>query len=208
MKRNQTVRTINAPSIAARAALLSIGLFLVILLGSTTASAQLKFGHLNSAELVSDMPETKKADEELKKYTEDLQAQFQSMNQDLQTKYSEYQAKGSTLSDAIREIKAKEISDLQGRIDEFQQSAQETVSRKKEELYGPIINRANKAVKDVGKAGKYTYILDTSVGTVIYFQESDDISNAVRKELGMPPAAPKKVDTGSTGTKGTTEPKR
>jgi outer membrane protein len=200
MKRNQTVRTINASSSVARALVLSLGLFLVTLFGATSASAQLRFGHLNSAELVSDMPETKKADEELKKYTEDLQAQFQSMNQDLQTKYSEYQAKGSTLSDAIREIKAKEISDLQGRIDEFQQSAQETVSRKKEELYGPIINRANKAVKDVAKAGKYAYVLDTSVGTVIYAQDSDDISNAVRKELGMPPAPPKKADSPAPGT--------
>lgn len=202
MKRNQTV------SSSLRALVLSMTLLAVTLFGATTASAQLKFGHLNSAELVSDMPETKKADADLKKYTEDLQAQFQSMNQDLQAKYGDYQAKQGTLSEAIREIKAKEISDLQARIDEFQQSAQETVSRKKEELYGPILDRANKAVKDVGKAGKYTYILDTSVGTVIYFQESDDISNAVRRELGMPPAPPKKADTGATGPKGSTEPKR
>lgn len=162
---------------------------MLLLFISTSAQAQLKFGHVNAAELVSMMPETKSADDQVKKFTDDLNQQLQVMLAELQTKYQAYQKDMNTMSEVAKEMRGKEIQDLQQRIDDFQQSAQERIQRKKEDLYSPILKKAEVAIKDVAKEGKYSYIFDTSMGAVLHAQESDDIMDLVKKKLNLPATA-------------------
>ena len=126
-----------------------IALVAAVVLFSSDAFAQLKFGHINSTELIQLMPETKKADTTLKKFGESLESQLKAMSTELQTKYQAYQSKHDSLPDAVRAVKEQELQDLQGRIQDFQQSAQESIQKKKEELYGPILKKAEDAIKDI-----------------------------------------------------------
>lgn len=159
---------------------------------SGSLMAQSRFGHINSSEVVGMMSDTKKADEDLKKFTSDLQTQLKAMVEELQNKYQDYQAKKASLADAVKEIREKEIQDLQQRIDDFQQSAQQNIGKKKEELYSPIFKKVEKAIKEVAAEGKYAYIFDSSTGTVLYAQDSDNILDLVKKKLNLTgmPAAP------------------
>ncbi|MCC7233521.1 MAG: OmpH family outer membrane protein [Bacteroidia bacterium] len=153
---------------------------------SWTAFAQnLKFGHINSSTLIQMMPATKQADSTLKKYGESLDGQLKAMTLEYQTKLHAYQSKMDSLPDAIRATKEKELNDLGNRIQDFQQSAQESMQSKKEELYGPILKKADEAIKDVAKEKSYSYIFDTSVGAVLYAQDSDDIMSLVKVKLGL-----------------------
>jgi outer membrane protein len=151
--------------------------------------AQIKLGHINSSELVALMPETKLAEDSLKRYTEDLNGQLEQMLAELKTKYTEYQSKQSSWSEAIREYRGKEIQDLQTNIDNFQQRAQQDISSKREELLGPVIKRAEQAIKDVARDGKYTYVFDSGGGSLLHYQDSDDILEPVKKKLGLPAGA-------------------
>jgi outer membrane protein len=164
----------------------------LLLMAATTVQAQIKLGHINSSELVAMMPETKLADDSLKRYTEDLNGQLQMMLSELQNKYQEFQSKQSTMSEAVREYRAKEIQDLQTNIDNFQQRAQQDIAKKKEEVYGPIFKKAEGAIKEVATEGKYSYIFDTSVGAVLHSNDSDNIMDAVKKKLGITAETPKK----------------
>ncbi len=164
----------------------------LLLMAATTVQAQIKLGHINSSELVAMMPETKLADDSLKRYTEDLNGQLQMMLSELQNKYQEFQSKQSTMSEAVREYRAKEIQDLQTNIDNFQQRAQQDIAKKKEEVYGPIFKKAEGAIKEVATEGKYSYIFDTSVGAVLHSIDSDNIMDAVKKKLGITAETPKK----------------
>ncbi len=164
----------------------------LLLMAATTVQAQIKLGHVNSSELVAMMPETKLADDSLKRYTEDLNGQLQMMLSELQNKYQEFQSKQSTMSEAVREYRAKEIQDLQTNIDNFQQRAQQDIAKKKEEVYGPIFKKAEGAIKEVATEGKYSYIFDTSVGAVLHSNDSDNIMDAVKKKLGITAETPKK----------------
>ena len=83
------------------------------------------------------------------------------------------------------ELKQQELQDLGNRIDDFRQSAQESIQKKKEELYGPILKRAEDAIKDVAKEKGYAYIFDTSSGSFLYAQESDDITSLVKTKLAI-----------------------
>lgn len=153
---------------------------------STAAQAQaLKFGHINSAELLSMMPEVKVADKQLQDFGAQLEGQLKTMTTEYQTKLQDYQSKAAMMADAIKQTREKEIVDLQTRIQEFQQTAQQSIEKKKEELYAPILKKAETTITGIAKESGYAYIFDTSVGSVIYGQESDNIMAIAKKRLGI-----------------------
>jgi outer membrane protein len=164
----------------------------ICLLGTLPSIAQsTKFGHINSAELLASMPEIKVADKTLQDFNASLEAQLKTMTTEYQTKVQAYQGQQAAMADPIKEAKVKEITDLEARIQEFQQTAQESAAKKKEELYSPILKRAEAAIVEVAKENTYAYIFVTSAGAVVYAQPSDNVMDIVKKKLAaMPVAAP------------------
>ena len=159
---------------------------LIVMSGSFNLHAQtMKFGHINSAELIQALPETKRADSTLKKFGESLDTQLKTMTAEYQGKLATYQSKADSMAEAIRATKEKELQDLGGRIQDFQQNAQESMQKKKEELFSPIMKRAEGAIKDIAKEKGYSYIFDTSLGSLIYAQDSDNIMAMVKTRLGL-----------------------
>ncbi|MFN9882854.1 MAG: OmpH family outer membrane protein, partial [Bacteroidota bacterium] len=63
--------------------------------------------------------------------------------------------------------------------------AQEKLQTKKQEIYSPILKKAEDAVKAVAKENGYAYVFDTSIGAVIYAQDADDIMPLVKKKLNL-----------------------
>ncbi len=165
---------------------------LAILLGvlfgfSTQINAQntLKFGHINTTQLLSMMPETKNADSSLQKFGASLESQLKSMSAEYQSKIADFKSKESSMADPIRDAKLKEISDLEERIQSFQESAQSSMQKKKEELYTPVLKKAEDAINSIAKEKGYSYIFDSSAGTLLFAQESDDIMGLVKTKLGL-----------------------
>lgn len=157
-------------------------LFLTVLVFSSSAQ---KFGHIDSGALIQMMPQTKEADSILKRFGESLDSQLKGMTSEYQSKLQSYQSKADSLPDAIRNTKEKELRDLGGRIEDFQQTAQESIQKKKEEVFGPILKKAEDAIKTIAKEKAYAYIFDTSLGSVIYAQDSDNLMDQVKAKLGL-----------------------
>ena len=119
------------------------------LLGATQSKAQSpKFGHINSAELLASMPEIKVADKTLQDFNASLESQLKTMTTEYQTKVQAYQSQQAAMADPIKEAKVKEITDLEARIQEFQQTAQESAAKKKEELYIVLASKKHLATKE------------------------------------------------------------
>ena len=161
-----------------------IAITLLFVLSFTVTQAQ-KFGHINSSDLLQLMPEVKKADSALQLYQKSLEDLNTSMTTEYSTKLADYQKNGATMNDAQRELKEGELADLEQRIQKFQGDAQDKFSSKKDELYTPILKKAEDAIKAVAKENSYAYVFDTSVGAVIYAQDSDNIMDLVKKKLGL-----------------------
>lgn len=155
------------------------------LICTTMVNAQVKLGHINSTQLLSSMPETKVADSTLQKFGESLQSQLKTMSAEYDAKVADYQSKAEAMAEPVRATKEKEIRDLGERIQDFQESAQQSVQKKKEEVYSPIIKKAEEAIKSVGKDKGYTYIFDASIGSLLYSNDSDDIMALVKTKLGL-----------------------
>lgn len=154
----------------------------------TTSQAQSKgkLGHIDSSKLLNLMPEREKAQNELQKYSKQLEDQLTAMQTELQNKYNDYLAKKDSLSDILVQTKEKELQDLQTRIQNFQTSAQQDLQKKQQELLQPVIDKAKNAIQKVAKEKGYSYVFDTSVGALLYWPEnSDDLLPLVKKELGL-----------------------
>lgn len=166
----------------------TIALVAFTVISSSVATAQ-KIAHIQVDSLISLMPESKQAQDVLQKYSKDLEAQIGSMEAELQTKYQKYLEEQATLSDLLKQTKEKELQDLQRRIEDFRQQAQTEYQRKTQEMTKPIYDKAKKGIDAVAKENGYKYVLDTSTGTVIYFEAADDILPLVKKKLDAMPAA-------------------
>ena len=164
-----------------------ITLLMLVLAAATTASAQKaqKIGHINSNELMAAMPERAEVQKELEEYANQLKLQLEAMRKEYETKIAEFQSKQDVMTDVIKKTKVKEITDLETRIGEFQQTAEADLQKKEQDLLQPIIDKAKQAINDVAKEGGYKYILDTSVGIVLYSVDEDDILPLVKKKLAI-----------------------
>jgi len=109
------------------------------------------------------------------------------MQKEYQQKGQEYQSKGATMTELVKQTKEKELQDLGQRIQTFQQEAQGDLQRFNDSITRPIITKAKLAVKTVAQTNGFKYVFDTSSGVVLYFEPSDDIFAMVAKQLGIKP---------------------
>ncbi|MCO4293201.1 OmpH family outer membrane protein [Solitalea sp. MAHUQ-68] len=158
---------------------------IVLLIFAGNANAQVKFGHINVNELIAAMPDIKVADKAVQDFTGTLDAQMKTMGTEYQTKIADYQSKEKTMTDAVKETKVKEIQDLEKRIGDFQQKAQQDISKKQEEVYAPVLKKAEDAIKTVAKENNIAYVFDSSKGVLIQFPDGDNILPLVKKKLGI-----------------------
>lgn len=146
-----------------------------------------KFGYINSLELLAAMPESAVADQKIEDYGKALEASYAKMMTEYQKQATEFESmmNDSNISDATKQVAYEEVMALQQKVGEFEASISEKMAKKREEHYTPIINKANEAIKAVAKANGYTYIFDTSVGCLVYADETDDVIALVKKQLGI-----------------------
>ncbi len=144
-----------------------------------------KFGHINSAELLSLMPERKAAAARMDSITKDVEKQLQEMMTEYRTKQEKYSAEAPKLSELVKKDKEEELGSLGTRIQNFQQQAQQSLEQQEQSLIEPIVSKAKKAIEQVAKDNGYTYIFDTSAGSLLFWEESDNILGMVKKKLSL-----------------------
>jgi outer membrane protein len=173
---------------------------LALVVGVQTAALAQKIAHVQLDSLIQLMPETKQAMEIAQNYLKDLEKQVASMKTEFDAKYQDYLQNEAGYSDLVKRTKQEELQTLNQRIQDFQTQAQQDYQKKYMELSRPIQDKAKKAIDAVAKEGGYKYVLDTSTGLVLYFEQGDDILMAVKKKMDSMPAAVLPGAGGNTGT--------
>jgi outer membrane protein len=161
-----------------------VALFAILIMANSNVNSQ-KFGYVDLQELMQLMPEYKKANTDMEAFGKSLEDELKKLSDEFQKKVADYQKVEKTLNEAIRDLKQKELQDMQSRIQEFQQAAQENIRKKEADLLKPIIEKAKTAISQVAKEGSYSYIFDSSVAGFLYKPEGDNVLPAVKKKLGI-----------------------
>ncbi len=164
---------------------LFVAVVLFLMAGTLSAQNEEKFGHLDFAELYNAMPGLDSVKIQYEQYARIIQGQFDAMQAELESKVMDYQTNLESMSAIIKQTKEKEIQDLQARMEAFQYSAQQDMQTKEAELTAPLIEKAEKAVKDVAKEHGYTYVFNTTGGLLLFADPGDDILDMVKVKLGI-----------------------
>lgn len=166
-----------------------IFLLFALLLGTATTHAQTapKYGHMNLGNLLELMPDTKKANDDLKVFADNLSAKDDSLTKAFQAKVVAYQTayQSGTLTPVQAQAKEAELQKEQEDIQKFEQDAQQTVASKREEFLKPILTKVDDAIKAVAKDNQYLMIFDTSSGAMLFAADTEDVTALVKKKLGL-----------------------
>ena len=156
------------------------------LCGFTTANAQQKFGHVNAQEVIQAMPEFTKARTEIEALTKQYEADLKSMQDELQKKAEAFEKEQATLPENIKQRRQTELQDMYQKIQQSYQDNQQALGQAQQEKMQAIQTKVLDAIKAVGQAGGYVYIMDIA-GGVPYISTtlSTDVTGEVKKKLGI-----------------------
>lgn len=166
--------------------LLNIAIIFIALIGFNTLSAQ-KFGYMNAGNFLESLPEVRKSDSLLVLYQDTLAAKGKVMMDKFEIEYKAYieEANKGTLPPVQAQQKEANLQKQNEAIENYRKEAQQRMEIRRQVLLKPILEKIDVAVKAVGKEGAYTFIFDTSSGSMLFATESEDITALVKTKLGM-----------------------
>ncbi|MBP9986674.1 MAG: OmpH family outer membrane protein [Bacteroidales bacterium] len=163
-------------------------LFTLAFVAVSVNAQNLKFGHINTTELVSLMSDTDSAMVKLKAYQTELEEEMDAMKVEYNNKLNTYQQKAATWTAAIKEAKEAELSEMVGRLEQFQVTAQQDLGQMNQTLMVPIYDKAKAAIDKIAKEKGLAFVFEMSTNPVIYYDEkiSTDLLPLAKAALGIP----------------------
>jgi outer membrane protein len=148
------------------------------------AQAQSKLGYISLNELITEMPEYKKADTSMSDFQSALNQNFDDMKREFNEKDSLLSSKDTAkYTKAQIEIKRKQLLELYQRLQGYQQNASQQYQQKQQELMGPIQKKAQETVQQVAKENGFTYVFLKDA--LIVSPPAEDLLLLVKKKLGL-----------------------
>ena len=116
--------------------------FALMVLGALTVQAQtLKIGYTNTDYILSKLPEAKQIESELKTHRDQLGAQLQSKQQELERKYQSFVDGQATMTDVVKNDVQNELQELQSSIQKFASEAEKSMQNKQVQLLAPVYEK-------------------------------------------------------------------
>ena len=160
-------------------------LFMILMLTPIAVMAQ-KFGHVNTQDIIQAMPEYTKAKNEIDALQKQYEADLKSMQDELQKKSQDYEANEKTLPDNIKQRRQQELQEMYQKIQQSYQDNQQALAKASQEKMSAITATVVDAIKQVGDAGGYVYIMELN-GGIPYISNtlSTDVTAQVKTKLGL-----------------------
>jgi len=156
----------------------------VLLLTSNSTKSQTKIGYISSQQMITQMPEYRRADTALAEYQDALNQEYAGMVQEFNKKDSLLRGRDTVMmSKAKLELMRNQQNELYQKLQRWQQGAQQLYQQKQQQLMGPIYEKVRVAINAVAKENGYSYIFVKE--QLLAFPQGDDIEPLVRKKLGL-----------------------
>jgi len=146
-------------------------------------AAEIKIGYVNSERVMRDAAPALKSLKKLEKEFEKRDQDLQRMAKQLQTSQEAMEKNALTMSEADKRNKEREFNDLTREFQRKQREFREDLNQRRNEELASVLERANKAIKQIAEAEKYDVILQEAV----YANPRIDITDKVIKALADAP---------------------
>jgi outer membrane protein len=144
-----------------------------------------KYGYLDKEELYKSMPDYDSANVQVEKVRKEFENQLAAMQNELNTKTASLNNESANISDFLRQNKQDELKNLNVRIQLFSVRATAQLEDKKNQLFQPIVVRADNAIKAVAEEQGFIFVLD---GAQLLYTDGKKCTNIlplVKAKLGM-----------------------
>ena len=160
-------------------------LLMLLVFAPMTMMAQ-KFGHVNASEVMQALPAFAKARTEIETLQKQYEADLKSMQDELQKKAEAFDKEQATLPDNIKQRRQQELEEMYQKIQQSYQDNQQALAKAQQEKLSAIQTKVLEAIKQVGEAGGYVYIMDIAAGIpFISSTLSKDVTAEVKAKLGL-----------------------
>ena len=158
----------------------------IAIIGTAITLHAQKFGHITAEQLLVVMPEYDSAQAKVEELRLHYTLEIERIQVEINKKIEEFSANEASMSDLIKEAKASEVQELQMRLQNYSQTAQQDLQQQGQMVMGPVMDKARKAIDEVAKEKGLIYVFDLSGGNPIYTSaESLDLLPLVKAKLGL-----------------------
>ncbi|MDR2233185.1 MAG: OmpH family outer membrane protein [Tannerella sp.] len=159
-------------------------LLLALLLPLGVFAQEIKIAVVDASAIFNLMPELDAAEKEMAAVEEKYTTEHKTMQDEFNLKYEDYMKVEATLTDNLKTRRQTELQDLQARIQNFLQLAQEDIPREQQRIYAPIQEKITTAIKAVGDEQGYTLIVSPQY--MLYVGKTTiDATPFVKAKLGI-----------------------
>ncbi|MBK8890615.1 MAG: OmpH family outer membrane protein [Dechloromonas sp.] len=149
------------------------------LLVAGEAAAELKVGYVNTQRIFRDAPAAQKAGKKLEGEFARRDQDLQKMSKQLQGLQENLEKNSVTMAETERRAKEKEFGELSREFQRRQREFREDLNLRQNEENAAVIEKANKAIKQIAEAEKFDLILQD----VVWVSPRLDITDRVIKAL-------------------------
>lgn len=161
---------------------------LLMIIPMGVVAQEVKIAFVNTQEIFMAMPEVSDMEKKMADLQESYKKELSQMEEEYKKKYSDFIAQQDSLTENIKIRRMQEVQDMQQRMDNLVQVAQQDVAKQQQELIKPIQEKIQTAIKSVGDEKGYTYILTPEI--LLYSGSSaTDATPFVKDKLGLTGAA-------------------
>lgn len=159
-------------------------LVLMLMLCAPMAVFAQKFGHVDAQAVMQSLPEFIKARGDLEAQSKQYENDLKAMQDEIQRKSEDYDRTKSTMNATKQQETEAELQQMVQKYQQALQDNQQAFQKAQQDKMQPIMNKIMTAIKNVGKAGGYVYIMDVA-GGVPYISDtlSQDVTADVKAEI-------------------------
>lgn len=165
-----------------------ITLFLIFLIIAPNYAQKGKLGYINTQKILSSYKEALDAQKKIDEFNQQWEKEVADMQRQLDDLRNQFDSQSLLLSEMKKAEMAKEIQDLNVKIQQFYQDkwapGTGQVYKRQEEVMEPILGKIIAVVKKFGEEEGFDYIFDTVNGNILFAStEQEDLTDRVLEEL-------------------------
>lgn len=162
-----------------------LGLVLFLLVGTAAMAQTGKVGYVNTDQVVAIMPSFQTAQTQLETYANSVVTpEIEQKQTALEARYAKFQTESETMSEARREVEAKEIMKMEQELNQIAQPVNQQIAQKRNELMAPVQVEAEELISSVAKANGFTVVLDPRAG-IVWAEDSINLLPLIKTKLGV-----------------------
>ncbi len=151
----------------------------MLAVAAPAAMAESRIGFVNSDRVMREAAPAVRAQQRLEKEFEKRDQELQKVGKELQALQEDLERNGVTMAEADRRAKERSFNDLNRDFQRKQREFREDLNQRRNEELASVLDRANRAVKQIAEAEKYDVILQEAV----FASPRIDITDKVIKAL-------------------------